>query len=237
MTKVCKYCRRQLDSSMFKPSQRTGDGLQVYCIVCAEKNRLKARERYTNDLVRRTQKLQSQRDRYHRDPGHKQSVNKTRAMNLLRQYHKDPHLKETVNKRRAKNLLKQYHTVPSFKQSVNKRRAKNLLKQYHQDPIYRIHVNISSQIRQSLIDGKQGQSWELMVGFTLADLVRHLESQFQEGMTWDNYGEWHIDHRVPKSWYVFESVNDPEFKECWKLDNLKPMWGPENISKGNRSSD
>ena len=75
------------------------------------------------------------------------------------------------------------------------------------------------------------------MNFTLAELMRHLEAQFEKDMTWDNYGEWHIDHRTPKSWFEFENVNDPGFKECWKLENLKPMWGSENIAKGNRFAD
>ena len=35
-----------------------------------------------------------------------------------------------------------------------------------------------------------------MAGFTLGALIQHLESQFYDGMSWDNYGEWHIDHRA-----------------------------------------
>jgi len=65
----------------------------------------------------------------------------------------------------------------------------------------------------------------------------HLESLFEEGMTWENYGKWHIDHRIPKSWFNFETINDPEFIKCWDLKNLKPMWGDENIAKGNKFSD
>jgi hypothetical protein len=67
--------------------------------------------------------------------------------------------------------------------------------------------------------------------------MTHLESLFQEGMTWENYGEWHIDHRIPKSWFNFATINDPEFIKCWDLSNLKPMWASENIAKGNKFSD
>ena len=77
----------------------------------------------------------------------------------------------------------------------------------------------------------------LIVGYSLDELMIHLESLFEEGMTWENYGDWHIDHRIPKSWFNFETINDPEFIKCWDLNNLKPMWASENIAKGNKFSD
>jgi hypothetical protein len=53
-------------------------------------------------------------------------------------------------------------------------------------------------------------------------------------MTWDNYGEWHVDHKIPMNSFQFESTDDIGFKECWKLSNLQPLWGPENLSKGTK---
>ena len=214
MIKSCSRCRQELASSMFKPSSRTKDGLQVYCKICAEENRIRAKERYTN-IEHRKKKLQSQKDKYDNDPSFKERKNKTRS----------------------KNQLKQYHNDPDFKEKLNKTRSKNQLKQYHNDPNFKVHVNISSQIRQSLKLGKQNQSWELLVGYSLSELMKHIEAQFKENMNWNNYGEWHIDHRTPKSWFEFESIDDENFKECWKLDNLKPMWASENIAKGNRYAD
>jgi len=62
----------------------------------------------------------------------------------------------------------------------------------------------------------------------------HLEKQFKDGMTWDNYGDWHIDHIRPISSFNFKSYEDKEFKECWDLNNLQPLWAEENIRKHNR---
>ena len=55
-----------------------------------------------------------------------------------------------------------------------------------------------------------------------------------EGMTWENYGEWHVDHKLPITSFNFTTVFDDDFKKCWALDNLQPMWGNENISKSNK---
>ena len=61
-----------------------------------------------------------------------------------------------------------------------------------------------------------------------------LESRFQPGMDWDNYGGidgWSLDHIKPQAAFDFSSPDDPDFKECWALSNLQPMWFRENSSK------
>jgi hypothetical protein len=56
-------------------------------------------------------------------------------------------------------------------------------------------------------------------------------------MTWEKFmaGEIHIDHKVPESHFKYETPEDPQFKECWALHNLQPMWAKDNIQKGNRN--
>ena len=101
------------------------------------------------------------------------------------------------------------------------------------DPKHRLNHTISSGIRSSLRGNKNGRHWEDLVGYTREDLKRHLESQFTEGMTWDNLGRkgWTIDHMKPIAAWNFTSPDDPDFKECWALSNLQPMWFRENSSK------
>lgn len=77
---------------------------------------------------------------------------------------------------------------------------------------------------------REGTFWERQLGYDRKQLKEHLESQFQGDMSWDNYGTgWHIDHIRPVS-----SFKPEEFKECWSLDNLQPLWAKENLSKGAR---
>lgn len=82
--------------------------------------------------------------------------------------------------------------------------------------------------------GKGGRGWQQIVGYTSADLKAHLERQFAKGMTWDNYGDWHVDHIVPVSSFVFSSPEDADFKACWALTNLRPMWAAENVRKSDK---
>jgi hypothetical protein len=62
------------------------------------------------------------------------------------------------------------------------------------------------------------------------DLVNHLESQFKDGMNWENYGEWHIDHIMPISYLIKNKIIDPAIINA--LTNLQPLWASENMSKG-----
>lgn len=106
------------------------------------------------------------------------------------------------------------------------RRSKN--------PKYAIAARMSAGIYQALRGKKAGRSWEQIVGFKLKSLVLHLERQFLSGMTWNNYGEWHIDHIRPISSFNFVSEADPAFRDCWSLSNLRPMWAVDNRSKSAR---
>ena len=76
--------------------------------------------------------------------------------------------------------------------------------------------------------------WKMLVGYDIEDLRQHITSQFTKGMTWDNYGDWHIDHIKPLSHFDYESTDDSEFKECWSLWNLQPLWAKENYRKRDR---
>ena len=93
----------------------------------------------------------------------------------------------------------------------------------------RVNRVISERIRVALKGNKQG--WRTSVGWTIGELMQHMESQFKPGMSWDNYGDWHIDHIKPKAKFEFSSAHDDGFKACWSLSNLQPMWAGDNSRK------
>ena len=95
-----------------------------------------------------------------------------------------------------------------------------------------ISERISAGIRGSLCNGgKNRRSWESILGFTSQQLIEHLEAQFKDGMSWENRELWHIDHIRPIASFKFESIEDDDFKKCWALDNLQPLWAKDNIIK------
>lgn len=80
---------------------------------------------------------------------------------------------------------------------------------------------------------KNGHYFEVL-NYKQEDLIVHLESRFSDGMNWDNYGLWHVDHILPITSFKINKIGDDEFMKCWSLDNLQPLWGHENIRKSNK---
>jgi len=104
------------------------------------------------------------------------------------------------------------------------------------DPLYKLISNFRTAIYQVLKENnvdKNGHYFEILK-YSPQELISHLEKQFKDGMTWDNYGEWHVDHSVPLSSFNIKEIGDSEFMKCWSLSNLQPMWGEENIKKSNK---
>lgn len=97
----------------------------------------------------------------------------------------------------------------------------------------RLRVRLSDALRRQIRgmeDRGRGASAVRDLGCTLHELMDHLEAKFQPGMSWDNYGQWHIDHIVP---LVSYDLTDPEqCKRACHFSNLQPMWASENIRKG-----
>lgn len=92
-----------------------------------------------------------------------------------------------------------------------------------------ITVNLRRRMNKALRGELKVATTKEFVGCSMNTLREHLENQFQEGMSWDNYGEWHIDHRRPCA--SFNLALENEQKMCFHYTNLQPMWGAENISK------
>jgi molecular chaperone DnaK (HSP70) len=105
------------------------------------------------------------------------------------------------------------------------------------DPIYKLINNFRTAIYQVLKENnvqKNGHYFDILK-YTPEELINHLEKQFKDGMTWDNYGDWHVDHITPISVHNIVEIGDEEFMKCWSLENLQPLWGEENIRKSNKT--
>ena len=70
------------------------------------------------------------------------------------------------------------------------------------------------------------------LGCTVEELRKHLESKFQLGMTWKNYGDWEIDHIKPL--ISFNMFNIEEVRQACHYTNLQPLWAEDNRSKGGK---
>lgn len=80
------------------------------------------------------------------------------------------------------------------------------------------------------LKGKVSGSLFKRLGYSVSEFMEHLERQFSDGMSWDNYGKWHVDHIKPCA--SFRQDDDKQFSECWSLVNLQPLWASDNVKKG-----
>ena len=76
------------------------------------------------------------------------------------------------------------------------------------------------------------QSTLELLGCSVDELNAHLEDLFEEGMTWDNYGEWHIDHIRPCA--SFDLTDPDQQKQCFHYTNLQPLWAADNFAKSDK---
>jgi len=97
-------------------------------------------------------------------------------------------------------------------------------------------VSMKESIRSRIVKylkkngyNKNGKTFEI-VGITPERLKEYISRQFDEGMSWSNHGEWHIDHIIPLS----SAKNETELYKLFHYSNLQPLWASENMSKGNK---
>ena len=116
----------------------------------------------------------------------------------------------------------------------NRKKINENRKKIRNIPKNRLNHNFSNLMLYHLKNMKNGQHWENIVGYTLNELIEHLENT--SDFTIQDYLEkdLHIDHIIPRSLYKFESHEDEKFKKCWNYRNLRFLEGKENMQKNNK---
>ena len=90
-------------------------------------------------------------------------------------------------------------------------------------------------LRYAMRRGVVSRTIEARCGFTVDQAIERFQSLFTEGMDWDHFnkGSIHIDHIKPQA--SFDLSKEGQFKECWALDNLQPLWAADNLSKRDKT--
>lgn len=152
--------------------------------------------------------------------------------------HKEAYLLRANKRRQLKpdeikrSKARWYQRVKNTSAFIAKRRVRD--KKYRSTTAGKISNNISCLIRNTITGRvKNGKHWEDIVGYSTKQLIIHLEAQFSKNMSWDNYGfnGWHIDHIKPICSFDVKSIEDQVFKDCWALNNLRPLWRDDNLIK------
>jgi hypothetical protein len=158
-----------------------------------------------------------------------------------RKYGKDSQCKDCrkpyFEKYRAEH--KEQHDIATRRWNLRNLEKVNAKSRKYQDKIRKtpygklknaIHNGMYAQLKYN----KKGRSAFALLGYSPEELKKHLEKQFLFGMTWENYGKWHIDHIIPISAFNITTAEDEDFKKCWALSNLQPLWAADNIRKFNK---
>ena len=133
--------------------------------------------------------------------------------------------KDIIKKKQRDYLVKNRKTIMARKALYKKEREIN-------DPEYRLKSRIRTRIWNVLKGGGKSQPTLKLLGCTIAQLKSHLESQFSEGMSWENHRRdgWHIDHVLPCA--SFDLTDPKQQAECFHYTNLQPLWAEDNLKKG-----
>ena len=136
-----------------------------------------------------------------------------------------------LNSERIKKQNKEYAKNNRHKRNAHVKNRKKI------DIHFKLRINISERIRQALkyhLAGtyKNKDSTIELLGCSIDKLKTYLQNQFKEGMTWQNHGEWHIDHIIPCA--AFDLSKKEDCLKCFNYKNLQPLWAHENLSKSDK---
>jgi len=202
--KTCKICKLTKDTSEFHPC-----------------GKYKNKTYYRGECIKCNNEIQ-----------------KTVGKEYTKKYRATEKYKETKRKYRLteeqKNKAKEYAQRSEVKKRRNELTKIRLKKRYYNDPLHRLKITARARLYEVLTRYKYPKRGSIFkyLGCDIIVLKQHLELQFKEGMNWDNYGDWHVDHIIPLS----SAKNEKELIELFHYKNLQPLWAEENLLKSNKLS-
>ena len=206
----CHICEliKPINDNYFSEQKSKKSGYRSICKVCYNK---KEKEKYDSDPEHKAKKLKSSKIWAKNNPEKRNEITRNSRNKRM----EDPEIRKNSN---------EYHS-----NYLRIRRA--------DDPAYKIAGNVSRLVRHAIkrvnegLTSKGGKTFDHLP-YTPQELVEHLESQFDENMSWENYGDyWHIDHIIPQAMLPYDNVKHKNFRKAWALDNLQPLTASENLSK------
>lgn len=239
--KTCKRCLqdRPATREFFSAAVRGIFGLHAWCKpCCAEARRL-------DRAARPERYAQLEQLRYEREGEKRRAANRAIWAKNGAAYRQAavPRIEENrekYNEARRRVLVRDRERIAKIRKAWRQANAESIREsqrmRWKSASIQkRLRVSIGAAVYRSLkrqSSSKGGSGWQQLVGYTVEQLKRHLERQFLKGMTWDNYGPaWHIDHIIPVAAFSVQSAGDEEFRHCWALTNLRPLWAKDNLRK------
>ena len=205
--KVCNVCKKQNPLDNFYKDKTRKDGLDHKCKLCC-KNKNKKWAEKNNERV-------------------KENCKKWREEN--REY-----VNAKMREWKKENPDKVYKVNKKYTDSNREKIKEDLKKRKQSDLLFRFSTNVRANIKNSFKRGtnqfRKDARTETILGCTIEEFRVHIENQFKEGMTFENYGEWHLDHIKP----ISLATTKEEVKDLCHYKNYQPLWAKENLLKSNK---
>ena len=203
--KKCTKCKVEKELTEFGKRKTTKDGLECACKSCKKEY---DKEHYQSNKKHIKERI---KEYYQANKEHHKEYNKEHYQ---------------ANKERIKEQRKEYYQAN--KERINKLRRDR--KKVH--PLFKMKVNLGT--RTSIAFKNKGYNkntkTQEMLGVNWEVCKAHTERQFAKGMSWSNYGEWHIDHIIPLSY----ANTEEELKKLCHYSNLQPLWAVDNLIKSDK---
>lgn len=167
----------------------------------------------------------SRKDGYH--PYCKSCKNKLRRKHYKQNKEKTLEQNKKWARENPKKAQKWAKENPEYYRNYHRKWRKE---RYKNDLEFKLKCIGRSRIYSALQGKYKDETFIGLIGCTTKELIEHLESQFDEKMSWENHGEWHIDHIKPCD--AFDLSNEEERFKCFHYSNLQPLWAQENLRKG-----
>ena len=216
--RICNKCGINKEYSFFFKSKKGKDGFESVCKECNKSKKYKYyldNKEFINE--RNSKWKKDNREKLREDGKVYYQLNKEKTLENKKEY-------RLKNKDILKIKQKEYWD--SVGKEKRKLRDKERMKKY---PLFKLRISIKSLIYNSIKNGgfrKKSKSNEIL-GVSYNEFKVYIENQFLEGMTWDNHGEWHLDHKRPISW----AKSEDEIYELNHYSNFQPLWSIDNLLK------
>ena len=224
--KQCFKCKILKPLNQFIKDKRNTDGRQGVCRKCVGERQKELKKLYSK-RYKRYAKTTRDNCREHRLQYNREYHLKNRERRLAYGKERRNKTKESRAVYNKQYRLEHKEETRQYQRIYSKKRRKN-------NPQFRFGQSLRGRIRKALRGINKAAKTEELLGCTILELRKHLESQFKERMTWDTYGhgigKWNVDHIIPC--FSFDLTEELQQKKCFNYNNLQPMWYLENIRKG-----
>lgn len=219
--KRCYKCKKAKSVNDFYKCIGSSDGLQYKCKSCVKE--------YYN---KNKSKINEYKKHYRKNNKEKIAEGKKRYYSIKDNMdQKKKHDAEYYEKNRDTILNRMSMNKDKILKYVNRRRASDIN--------FRLAQYLRNRVRTALKNNQKSGSAVADLGCSIENLKEHIERQFVDGMSWDNWGKnrgcWSIDHIIPLSRPNLS--NRKEFLKVAHYTNLRPMWHIDNIKKSDKIED